>query len=110
MKFGQKIFVSVQVKYKQDSEKEASGSLYHQLSETAETQLAKELRDVYSEVRNASLKVPNASNQRGRVGKASSLTGEVQRRGEEGDQEELVLAPPGDGGDRVCQADVRGTE
>lgn len=38
----------MQVKYKQ----EVSDSLYHQLPETTETQLAKELRDIYSEVRN----------------------------------------------------------
>lgn len=42
----------MQVKYKQDSRKEVSGSLYHQLPETTETQLAKELKDIYSEVRN----------------------------------------------------------
>lgn len=40
-----------QVKYKQ----EAGGSLYHQLPETAETQLAKELRGVYSQVRRSLL-------------------------------------------------------
>lgn len=44
--------VFMQVKYKQDGRKEASSSLYHQLPETTETQLAKELRDIYSEVRN----------------------------------------------------------
>lgn len=36
-----------QVKYKQ----EVAGSIYQQLPETAETQLAKELRGVYSQVR-----------------------------------------------------------
>lgn len=40
-------FFFLQVKYKQ----EVSSSLYHQLPETTETQLAKELRDVYSQVR-----------------------------------------------------------
>lgn len=37
----------LKVKYKQ----EVGGSLYQQLPETAETQLAKELRGVYSQVR-----------------------------------------------------------
>lgn len=44
--------VSLQVKYKQDGKKEVSSSLYHQLPATTETQLAKELRDICSEVRN----------------------------------------------------------
>lgn len=43
----------MQVKYKQDAAAQASVSLYHRLPETTETQLAKELRDIYSEVRNA---------------------------------------------------------
>lgn len=38
------------MKYREDG-KEASGALYHQLPVTTETQLAKELRDVYSEVK-----------------------------------------------------------
>lgn len=42
----------MKVKYKQDGSKEAGGSLYHQLPQTAETQRAKELSGVYSEVRN----------------------------------------------------------
>lgn len=44
--------VCLQVTYKQDGKKEASSSLYHQLPATTETQLAKELRDLCSEVRN----------------------------------------------------------
>lgn len=40
----------MQVKYKQDGRKEVSGSLYHLLPETSETQLAKELSGLYSEV------------------------------------------------------------
>lgn len=43
----------VKVKYKEESKKDVSASLYHQLPETTETQLARELRDVYSEVRMA---------------------------------------------------------
>lgn len=39
----------MKVKYKQDYRKE--GPLYHLLPETTETQLAKELRGVYSQVR-----------------------------------------------------------
>lgn len=39
------------MKYKQDGKKEVSSSLYHQLPATTETQLAKELRDICSEVR-----------------------------------------------------------
>lgn len=43
--------LSVQVKYKQESRKEATSSLYHQLPETSETQLAKDLKNIHSEVR-----------------------------------------------------------
>lgn len=57
--------VFVQVKYKQDGLKEASGSLFHQLPETTETQLAKELRDIYSEVRSSLLKSIAAVSPRG---------------------------------------------
>lgn len=45
------VCVWLKVKYKQDGRKDLGSSLYHRLAETAETQLAKELRGVCSQVR-----------------------------------------------------------
>lgn len=98
----------MQVKYRQDGRKEASASLYHRLPVTTETQLAKEQRDACSEVRSSRtdgkehLFICNKP--------CAWSSGEVQRRGEEAGDEELVLAPPGDARDAARQAAVRDTE
>ena len=90
---------------------EASDSLYHRLPETTETQLAKQLRDIYSEVRDGQVRGLSVHRAqvvtRARLSLSlSCVSGEVQRRGEEGGGEEPVLAPPRDGGDAVCQTRV----
>lgn len=74
--------VFLQVKYKQDGLKEASGSLFHQLPETTETQLAKELRDIYSEVRKSLLKSSAAVSRRGDAERCVlSLRSSIKKRG-----------------------------
>lgn len=45
----------LQVKYKEGLQQKIGGSLYHQLSETTETQLAKQLSELQSEVRTGRL-------------------------------------------------------
>lgn len=47
-------FVSLQVRYKEVARREAGSSLYHQLAETPETQRAKEVTQLQSEVHEAS--------------------------------------------------------
>lgn len=101
----------LKVNYKQ----EVGSSLYQQLPETAETQLAKELRGVYSQVRRLQ---PGEALAAAAAHVAACRTcdrelfsaGEVRRGREEGNGTQPVLAAPRDGGDAVRQARVRDTE